>query len=319
MDHRVDGEREEALLRAPEYSVDPIGEEWCHQRYNYFERAIRRPTYPGPWGPCSAYLDPPNRANAVDQRTVPGHEQLIHVASLNRILRRLASGEYETGEARLRFLELTGHTLPTRPPGAGVDPALWKQQVDEIVEETTKRGPATVCELASVLCDSLGQLQPPWWACFAAEAAPLLVTGDATSLCQSLGLGYLEAGEWLVVWRYEVRLLGYLYPGVPLFRPTVVEANDSPYHYPPPPSYRYGVTMPVSSANRGAFREVLHPPLFGSAAGDSCTGSLLQVATVPLADHNELPRLRAAHRKRLLTEYGGSETRGWLARHTHLP
>lgn len=320
MDHRVDGEREEALLRAPEFATDPTGDDWCGQRYLYFQHAISRPTYPGPWGACSAYLDPPNRANAIDPRTVPGHEQLVHVASLNRILRRLASGEYETGGARLRFLDLTGHTLPTRTPaGPPFDPNPALRNVDRIVEEVTRRGPATVRVLARLLCDTLGQFQPPWWACFAAEAAPLLSAGDATGLCQALGLGRVGVGEWLLAWRYDVDLLGRLCPGVPLFRPTVVEANDSPFHYPPPPGYRYGITMPLAAAGRGALREVVHPPLLGDAAGDACTGRLLRVATPPLADDNELPSLRIAHRQRLFADFGGPETRGWLDRHSHLP
>ena len=172
--------------------------------------------------------------------------------------------------------------------------------------------------LARLLCDALGRFQPPWWACFAAEAAPLLSASDATSLCQALGLGHIEVGEWLLVWRYDLDVLRRLYPGMPLFRPTVVEANDSPCHFPPPPGYRYGITMPLAGAGRGALREVIHPPLFEDAAGDACTGSLLRVATPPLADHNELPNLRAAHRRRLLADFGGPHTQGWLDRHSTL-
>ncbi len=320
MDHRVDGEREEALLNAPEFAAEPSGDDWCRQRYLYFQHAICRPTLPGAWGPSSAYLDPPNCSNAIDSRTVPGHEQLVHVASLNRILRRLASGEHETGDARLRLLELIGHTLPARTPeGPTFDPTLASRQVDEIAEAATRKGPATVRPLARLLCDTLGQFQPPWWACFAAEVAPLISAGDAAGLCQALGLGHIKAGDWLLVWRYDLNLLGRLYPGVPLFRPTVVEANDNPCHHPPPPGYRYGITMPLTAAGRGALREVIHPPLTGGPAADSCTGSLLRVATPPLSDHNELPSLRAAHRRRLGMDFGGSETRGWLDRHSHLP
>jgi hypothetical protein len=77
--------------------------------------------------------------------------------------------------------------------------------------------------------------------------------------------------------------------------------------------------MPLGSGVCGALREVVHPPLFGPAAGDTCTGKLLQLATAPFIDHNELPNLRDVHRQRLLEEFGGPETRGWLNRHSHLP
>lgn len=319
MDHRVTENREEDLLQAPEYSTDPTGEDWCGQRYAYFDRAVRRPTFPGAWGPCSAYLEPPNRTNAIDLRTLPGHEELVHVASLNRILDRLASGEHETGGMRLRFQELTGHTLPLRTRASGAfGPALFPPQVDAIAEEAVRRGPATVRHLARLFCDTLGEFQPPWWACFAAEIASLITTSDATGLCRSLGMGHLGAGEWLLVWRYDLALLGRLYPGVPLFRPTVVEANDSPCHYPSPPNYRYGITMPLAPTGVGALREVLHPPLFGAAAGEACTGNLLRIATPPLAGHNELPGIRRAHRHRLVVDFGGPDTRGWLDRHPEL-
>lgn len=320
MDHRVSYDREDVLLKAPEFTpINPSGEEWWEQRYRYFEHAVRRPTYPGAWGPCSVYLDPPNRKNAIDPRTLPGHEELIHVASLNRILRRLASGEYETGEARLRFMELTGHTLPARSPsGPSFDSAGGLLKVDEIVDAAESRGRESVRDLARLFCDTFGQFQPPWWACFAAEAAPLLSAGDAAGLCQVVGLGHIEVGEWLLVWRYDMRLLEGLYPGIPLFRPTVIEANDSPFHHPPPPIYRYGITMPLA-LGRGALREVIHPPLLGAAAGEACTGTLLRVAKPPLADHNELADLRKAHRRRLLADFAGPETSNWLDRHSPLP
>ena len=184
MDHRVSADREEVLLRAAEFSTDPVGDEWCRQRYLYFERAIRRPTFPGLWGPCSAYLEPPNRTNAIDPRTLPGHEQLVHVASLNRILRRLASGEHETGEMRLRFQELTGHTVPLRPPASvTLDPTHFSRQVDAIAEETARRGPRTTCDLARLLCDTFGEFQLPWWVCFAAEVVSLIGAADATRFC----------------------------------------------------------------------------------------------------------------------------------------
>ncbi len=318
MDHRVADDREGSLLKAPEFAAGPTGEQWCEQRYNYFERAIRRPTFPGTWGPCSAYLDPPNQSNAIGHRTLPGHEQLVHAASLNSILRRLTTGSHETGELRLRFFELTGHALPLRRAGGALDHDLMRSKVREIAEAANAGGSAVVKSLAQLLCDALGVFQPPWWACFAAEVAPLIATGEGAALCQALGMGHVEAGEWLLAWRYDLNLLGRLYPGVPLFRPTVVEANDNPCHYPAPPGYSYGITMPLSGARRGALREVLHPPLFAAAAHEACTGSLIPVGTPPLVDHNELGNLRRAHRQRLILALGGPDTRDWLDRHPDL-
>jgi hypothetical protein len=315
MDHRVTKDREEAMLKAPEFALDPAAEEWCGQRHRFFEQAIRRPTFPGPWGACSAYLEPYNRANSIDLRSVPGHEQLVHVGSLNRLVLRLLSGAQYTGEFRVRFFDLTKTTLPPRLPVLGVDPGVVRSKFDSIAQTLIQAGPEKVKLLARLLCDTLGDFQPPWWACFAAEAATTIAAKDGASLCQALGMGHVEANEWLIIWRYDLNVLERLYPGVPLFRPTVIEANDNPCHYPAPPGYRYGITMPLGRLAGGALREVLHPPLHGAAAELACTGDLVRVTASPLSDYNELPRLRRDHRSRLLTTLGGSDTKSWIDRH----
>lgn len=128
-------------------------------------------------------------------------------------------------------------------------------------------------------------------------------------------MGHLDGGEWILVWRYEVRVIYELAAGVGVYRPTVIEANNSAFHFPSPPGYRYGITMILSDPGRGACREVIHPPLKGQTAGEACTGTLLQLAAPPLSGYDRLEPLRVRHRKHLKSVYPKPETTDWLERH----
>ncbi len=55
-------------------------------------------------------------------------------------------------------------------------------------------------------------------------------------------------------------------------------------HFPSPPGYPYGITMPLNAGQRGAFREVLHPPLMGQLAIEACRYPLVRLAGQPVAD-----------------------------------
>ena len=191
----------------------------------------------------------------------PSHDQLIHVKSLNNILWRLTGAEHASGSLSRRLRTITGQGLPERKTSVGV---LGRQgfvdQVDVIARNVQQRGPNAVKELAGLLCEVLGNTQPPWWACFFQEVRPWLNKADWLAMCQLLGLGHLlsdsSSGHWLLVWRYAV------HTAYPLYRPTVVEANDNPFHCPSPPSKKCGITMPLGIDLR-ACREVIHPHLPG--------------------------------------------------------
>lgn len=206
MDHRVSPAREEEMLAAAELAGEPDGETWLVQRRRYFERALCRPSWPEPGGVRAVYLEPSNDGNALPQRLIPPHEQLIHAASLNAILWRLSSAELPGAlDLKLRFEELTDRPFPERPLGGGFyDRAGFDAQVDEIATAVNARGADAIQGLGGALCEALGESQPPWWASFAQELMRYLQAEDWTGLCQALGMGHLEAGAWLIVWRYEV-------------------------------------------------------------------------------------------------------------------
>ncbi len=146
---------------------------------------------------------------------------------------------------------------------------------------------------------------------------PAIERGDWTGVCQALGVGHLEATEWLIIWRYEAGEVYLQYPDVPFHRPTVVEASDNPFHFPSPPSYAYGITMPLALDQRGAFREVLHPPLSAQATTEACRYPLVQLASSPIDDHGRIRELRRGHRRRLARDHPRPEATGWLDRHRH--
>lgn len=315
MDHRVSQAREDEMLAAPEFAGEPDGDEWSRQRGEYFYRALCRPSLPAPGGLRSAYLDASNATNVVPRNAIPPHEQLVHGASLNRILAHLATAEHPAVELKLGFRDLTGRDFPQRVVGEGLDRAAFQSQVDEIASTVNELGVEAVRRLAGLLCDALGPAEPPWWAGFAQELMPLIENGDGTGLCQALGMGHLEEGVWLMLWRYEIGQLFLLGPDAHLYRPTVVEANDSPFHFPSPPGYPYGITMSLAEGRRGACREVIHAPLKGQAAVDACSGVLYRIARSPIVGYDQISDLRERHRDRLQRAHPEPETAGWLGHH----
>lgn len=317
MDPRVSQTRENEILEAGEFAGEPDGDQWWRQRGDYFFRTLGRPIGAGSTA-GTAELQPSAEGNVISRHAIPAHEQLVHVASLNRVLARLVTGEHLTAELRLAFPDLTGRPLPERPVGNPPDPTRFDREVDEIAAAVNRRGLETVRQLAGLLCDAQGDAEPPWWANFAAEVMPRIDRGDWTGLCQALGLGHLEAGEWLIIWRYQVAVL-LLTDAAPLRRPTVVEADDNPFYFPSPPGAAYGITMPLEADPRGACREVIHPPLRGRAAVDGCAYELCRLANPPLADPRQLAALRRRHRRRLERQHPQPEAADWLRRHQDLP
>lgn len=309
MDHRVSVQREDKMLADSCLRGSVDEEEWWGQMHKYFSQAICLPASLGVTGAISAYAETFNANNLLSPRAIPGHDQLIHVASLNNMLWRLAGAEYATADLKLDFMDITDFALPQRPMGATAwDQAEFSRQVDQIAENILLKGPDKVRELAGLLCDTLGDTQPPWWACFAEEVRSYVDDGDWTALCRALGLGHLEAGHRLMTWRYEIGLAG------PLYRPTVVDSNRNPFHFPSQPSSACGITMPLDESFP-ACREVLHQPLRGEAAAKSCTGELGKIADSPIVDYNKIVHLRKKHRERLEAECTEDRDRLWLQRH----
>jgi hypothetical protein len=206
--------------------------------------------------------------------------------------------------------EEVGLHLPEKPLGER-DPLWSRKAFDDFSERLASLGEEAIQTAMRILGDALGGTEPPWWACFAEEVQDRIDVGDAAGLCSALGLGHRWAGEWLAVWCYSVADAGQLY------RPTVAEAHDSPFHYPSPPEYGLGITMPLDPT-RSTCREVLHPPLRGRLAEANCTGKLLFLESFTPLEDNRLKELRRLHRARLRSEFDSGALAPWLDRHPEI-
>lgn len=314
MDHRVSEPREQAMLNSVEYSSVSSVEDWWQQKNKYFGEAVCQPATVSAAGRRSVYVHACNVTNAISPKTIPIHDQLVHVASLNSILWRLSSADNAmSADFKIGFYEITGMDLPERRGRGGMDNIVFEANVNDVANRIIGKGPEEIKKLAGFLVDGLGDTQPPWWGCFAQEVMPLINKKDWPGLCHALGLGHLNGNHWLLFWRYPVGYAGDLY------RPTVIEANDSYYHYPSPPDKPYGITMPLSLSAVRAYREVIHPPLREQSAIDFCTGELGRIAGQEELEYDEVLALREKHRRRLARESRSNEGQSWLQRHGDLP
>src|SRR4051794_8328825 len=220
MDHRVSADREAGDLDACGHFAAIRGaDDWWEARWTYFQQEICQPLALGTAGKISAYGRPTNAANRIADR-IAGFDKLVHAGSFNALLRR-ASRSDRAADVETALRRLTGQGLPSRD--LGTDRDRFDAQVSALARTLLALGPDVVRRIAGPLVDSLGDKEPPWWAGFAEEVHTALDSRNASALCTALGLGHLLAGEWLVVWRYPIQEAG------PLYRPTVLEANDSPF------------------------------------------------------------------------------------------
>lgn len=297
MDHRVSDKREtEDLLGSGCFTAGGKAEEWFSSLFRYRKLRLCLPSDTAT-DPRSAYLGAWNDSNRV--HGIAPFDRLCHVGSLKMITKRVLEGS-TTADAAAELRAKTSVVLPEKPPGE-TDPAWLAQAVDQFARNLTARGGAAVRVAARILLEALGSNEPPWWACFSGDLSKV-EAGSAVGLCKALGLGHFESRDWLVVWNYEVRVAG------PLYRPTVAEATDCPFHYPSPPGIPFGLIMPLDPdlENR---REVLHRPLRGAAAETACTGKLLPLENFPPMEDTQLKELRGLHRDKL---------RAWHDRHIAL-
>ncbi|MBF0175155.1 MAG: hypothetical protein HQL83_17230 [Magnetococcales bacterium] len=317
MDHRVPIEREQEMLQCPTFREKSDGSRWKPQIVTYYQEQICRPsrlptTGTTPPLPPSATVAPTNQTNRI-QVDLPSHERLIHVASLNAILWRLNTSE--TGQTilfRERFRKRVGLPFPEIPDN-GDRWQGFKSRIDDLADhlQESTEGRATIQKMAGDLIHALGARQPPWWAGILSEASPFLERHDWTGLSRVLGLGHIEEGEWLLVWNYSVDDAG------PLYRPTVVEANDSPYHFPSPPGSIFGITMPLDDKKTQGLRELLHPPLIKDRAEACCTGTLGRIDVPPVTPSvANLRQLRQDHWNRLKSTFKQDASIRWIERHS---
>jgi hypothetical protein len=297
MDHRISVEREtNDLLSCGQFVADRGGEEWFSSLPTYRKQSLYQPFDPAQ-DLSLAYLAPWSDSNLIQVHGIAPFNRLCHVGSLRNIVWRIL-GMGSAIDASAELFARTGVTLPEKDPRT---PNLWLDNaVRMFAEDLNTRGKDAVRSAARILHEALGSSQPLWWACFAGDLKNV-ESWPAIDLCQALGLGHFEDQEdWLVVWIYEVKDAG------PLYRPTVAEAGDCPFHYPSPPGVQFGMTMPLDPKFEHCW-EVVHRTLRGPIAEAACTGELLHRAKFPFIDDTRLLELRGLHRARL---------RAWHDRHS---
>lgn len=283
------------------YTAIGTAEEWTRQRKNYFRRYLCQPSVSSATCGSVGAGKSVNTNNRIPTDQLPPHQRLVHMASLSRLLRLALSGGAP-------YLDL--HRYLDRVTSGQIrlnSSSLRAAELDQLVTALRNHGEEAIREMAGVLCDTLGPNEPAWWASFAAEVSSYLQGEDWSEACRLTGLGHLPEGEWLLAWEYP------LDAARPLYRPTVVEANDSPYHYPSPPNYAYGITMALDP-RLPAVREVVHAPLKGQAAINGSNGRIGRLSSFSVTE-DDIPRLRAKHRDQLRLEHTEPPVQSWLQRH----
>ncbi len=308
MDHRVDPSREDVLLAPGGFPAitGPGGEPFREARSKYSEQFLCRPAAgTGSGSEPPAYLAAANLGNRIPADRVPPDHNLLHLASLNALLRRAFSGGYAASRLRKEIRASIGRPLPEK-----IDAAT----MDRIATSFQSAGEESVRRLAGLISDALGSTEPHWWAAFAYEVEEHIQGEDWTEAAIRLGLGHLQTGDWLLAWRYLPQTVG------PLYRPTVLETADNSYHFPSPPDYGYGITMPLAEG-RPLVRELVHAPLKGALCAEACIGRLGRIAQSPVEVNNNnesdawYRSRRAAHRRRLSASTNAAPGRDWILRH----
>jgi len=309
MDHRVSPDRETGDLMAfPPFTAVTDARSWLKALDLYWKDEICRPGSAASGGKTSAYVRPTNAGNRIPTR-IAGFDQLVHVGSLNTIAGRIASLPGRTGVDLA--LQRIAQDLMLPPPHIRQGTPEFTRRISALAQGLNRTGARAVRRAVRLLADALGETEPPWWACYEHEIRDVLRSGNAENLGASLGLGHYEPGECLLIWVYRTDDAG------PLFRPTVAEARQSPYHFPSPPGHEMGITMPLADG-LPACREVLHRPLKGALAEARCTGEILFLSRSLAQDSPRLAALRAHHWKRMKEELYTEELEAWGNRHSRL-
>lgn len=308
MDFRVEEVREKQL----EHDCLPVGSlpELC-SKHQYEQQCLSPATPPGP-----ACQRPENVLNRLPPNHFAPNTHLIHLASLNSLM-RFAVWRYAFGGADLAAYLLTEHGLTM--PNSPTDPARHKVFCDTLANILNTAGLAATKAFAGRLSDALGPTEPHWWAGLAYDIDPLLAGDDWSEAAFRLGLGHMPAGEWLLAWRYPAK------EASPWYRPSVLEAQDSPFHYPSPPSSPVGISMSLS-AGTGGVCEIVHPPLKEDDAEEFNLGQLgLLKQNYAVSVHSDAERRkwfddkRGQHRSYLQASYVTPIDNHWFARHLTRP
>jgi hypothetical protein len=308
MDHRVDSIREVALSGPRGLATDAGsgGARFQQARRDYFtQRQCRPVAVVGVGAEAPAYLTSENTGNRIPADRISPNHSLVHLASLNALLRRALSGGYGAADLEIEIESLTGRSVSGTPDAA---------TIDRIASAARSAGEEWVRHFSALISEALGPTEPHWWAAFAYEVDERIEGDDWTEAAVLLGLGHLNTGDWMMSWRYSPQVAG------PLYRPTVLETADNSFHFPSHPGEAYGITMPLAE-ERPLIRELVHAPLKGDICAESCIGRLGRIEQ-PLLEVNNDTELdnwyrtrRGSHRRRLMESSDTTPVRNWMLRH----
>lgn len=242
-----------------------------------------------------AFLRAENGANLIGRNELSPTLTLVHVESLNAILLRFARARSGVVVSRLadelrRITRLPRLALEMPISAAAVDD--WVMNLMAIVARGRRD---ILLDAVGALSDWQPSLRPPWWAALYDPLHDAITEGDAFRICTAVGLGHLVTPCCLIVWRYRVSDVGLLYC------PTVLEAGDSPYHFPSPPGRRHGWSLSIVAGSSELVPEYVHSPLQGALVRTSCT-RLLRLDRAVTPDEPSLRNVRGSHWTRLRSE-----------------
>ncbi len=309
MDHRVELKREQAMLDSDLFTKSMDGAEFKKAKQTYYNDRLCKPANTTtPAGICPDCYADFNSNNKIPAGTFSPNNFLIHIASLTSLLWRALYGSGMSADLEMMIENSTGMLPPAESD-------LSNDTITPLVNILKKAGEKEIQQFAGAVSNALGPTEPHWWAAFSFEVDPFLSGDDWTKAASVLGLGHLVQGDWLIAWRYSVET-----PTV-LYRPTVVETADNGFHFPSPPSKKYGITMPLFK-DHPMVREIIHPPLKGDPSTAACLGRIGRIEKTlvdvesPEEIHSWFQKRRQSHRNHLLDP--ATETdQDWIMRHRH--
>lgn len=310
MDHRVSEDKEKVLASSGCFPAGPVAPATLAMAAADYHQCYQ--CLPVGGMPEPQYRGASNKANRIDMSRISPNVFLVHLASLDRLL-RFALRRGAPGRADLEaYLNGSYGLLPPDP----TQKTLHKAFCDRLAHRLNADGEDAVRDFSRRVSDALGSGEPHWWACFAYEIDPSLGGEDWSEAVEKTGLGHLEENEWLIGWRYPAL------EAAPLFRPTVLEATENGFHYPSPHDYNYGLTMALASTGQGV-AEVVHAPFKGDDSAEFSLGRIGRLTRPYASIHNDAEMKawfgsrRASHKRLLAAEFPNDKH--WFDRHRALP
>lgn len=307
MDHRVSVDRERELATA--FSPAKRTLTGLANDHHLMRQCQPVSAMPGP-----AYGNLLNNYNRLPSNEMAPGVMLLHMVSLNRLLRfALRRAAYGLGDLEAYLLDRFGLLVPSDT----TDKLAFNNLCDQLALALNTTGQLECQDFSGRLADALGPNEPHWWAAPAYDVDPLIAGEDWSAAAYLLGQGHLGIGEWMLAWRYPADV------AAPLYRPSVLEAQDSGFHHPSPPNCATGLTMSLVRSDISV-REMIHRPLKDQDAETYSLGRLGRLnsgygptVATPTTVAEWFDRQRGSHRRLLADMYPQVSAQNWLTRHGH--